>query len=163
MRFVEAVNLIEKKYGAQAFDHLGDYAESEAAQMILEEQKRSITKTKKKGERGKSPGAAALRSMIENGYTYTEIALTAGVAPGTIGRKSERCGLRELYCKMHPRVRRLDVKVLCVNRSTSEQVEFKTLSAAERAFGLPRCALSGRTKNGRTFVHGDWEIRRKIK
>ncbi len=163
MKFVEAVNLIEKKYGAQAFDHLEDYAENEAAQLLLEKRKRSSSKTKKKGERGKSPGAAALRSMIENGYTYMEIALTAGVVPTTIGRNSERYGLRELYCKMHPHVRRSDVKVLCTNRLTGEQREFKTLSAAERAFGLPSCALSERTKNGRTFVHGDWEFRREIK
>lgn len=35
--------------------------------------------------------------------------------------------------------------------------------AAERAFGLRSYILSERTKNGRTFVHGDWEFRREIK
>ncbi len=40
MKFVEAVNLIEKKYGAQAFDHLENYAEDEAAQIILRERER---------------------------------------------------------------------------------------------------------------------------
>lgn len=104
MKFVEAVNRVEEKYGKQAFDRLEDYADDEAVQILLEERKRSSSKAN---------------------------------------------------------VRRLDVKVLCVNRSTGEQVEFKTLAATEHAFGLPHCALSERTKNGRTFVHGDWEIRRK--
>ena len=40
MKFVEAVNLIEEKYSAQAFDHLEDYAEDKAAQILLEERKR---------------------------------------------------------------------------------------------------------------------------
>ena len=39
MRFVEAVNLIEKKYGMQAFDHIEDYADDEAVQILLEERK----------------------------------------------------------------------------------------------------------------------------
>lgn len=160
MKFVEAVNQIEKKYGKQVFDHLEDYAEDEAAQLLLEERKRLSSKANKKSKRGKNPGAAALRSMIENGYTYVEIAMVTGLSSAAVGKISGKYGLRELYYKMHPNVRRLDVKVLCVNRSTGEQVEFKTLSAAERTFGLPHCALSERTKNGRTFVHGDWEIRR---
>lgn len=160
MKFVEAVNLIEKKYGAQVFDHLEDYAEDEAAQILLEERKRSRAKTKKKGKRGKSPGAAALRSMIENGYTYMEIAMAAGVAPNTIGENSERHGLKELYHKMHPNVRRLDVKVLCTNRLTGEQREYKTMQAAEHDLKLPHCALSRQTRNGKVFVHGNWEFRR---
>lgn len=161
MKFVEAVNRIESRYGKQAFDHLEDYAEDGTVQILLEERKRSNSKSKKKGKRGKNPGAAALRSMIENGYTYVEIAMVTGLSSAAVGKISGKYGLRELYYKMHPNVRRLDVKVLCVNRSTGEQVEFKTLSAGERAFGFPHCALSERTKNGRTFVHGDWEIRRK--
>lgn len=161
MKFVEAVNSVEERYGTQAFDHLKDYAEDKSAQILLEERKRSRAKTNKKCARSKSPGAEALRNMIENGYTYMEIALATGVVPTTIGKSSERYGLRDLYCKMHPRVRRSDVKVLCVNRSTGERREYKTLSAAERAFGLPHCALSERTRNGKVFVHDDWEIRRE--
>lgn len=161
MKFVEAVNRIESEYGKQAFDHLEDYAENEAAQILLEERKRSSSKSKKKGKRGKNPGATALRSMIENGYTYVEMAMATGLSSAAVGKISGKYGLRDLYYKMHPNVRRLDVKVLCANRLTGEQVEFKTLSSTEHAFGLPRCALSERTKNGRTFVHGDWEIRRK--
>lgn len=160
MKFVEAVNRIESEYGKQAFDHLEDYAENEAAQILLEERKRSSSKSKKKGKRGKNPGATALRSMIENGYTYMEMAVTTGLSATTIGRKSERYGLRELYYKMHPKVRRSDVKVSCVNRSTGEQREYKTMSAAERAFGLRSFALSQNTKSGKAFVHGDWEFRR---
>ncbi|MCF2543740.1 hypothetical protein I6E08_00645 [Ligilactobacillus ruminis] len=161
MKFVEAVNLIESRYGMQAFDHLEDYSEDEAVQILLEERKQSRAKNKKKCARGKDPGAAALRSMIENGYTYVEIAMVTGLSSAAVGKISGKYGLREFYYKMHPNVRRLDVKVLCVNRSTGEQVEFKTLSAAERAFGLPHCALSEWTRNGRTFVHGDWEIKRE--
>ena len=160
MKFVEAVNRIESEYGKQAFDHLEGYAENEAAQILLEERKRSSSKSKKKGKRGKNPGATALRSMIENGYTYMEMAVTTGLSATTIGRKSERYGLRELYYKMHPKVRRSDVKVSCVNRSTGEQREYKTMSAAERAFGLRSFALSQNTKSGKAFVHGDWEFRR---
>lgn len=161
MKFVEAVNRIESEYGKQAFDHLEDYAENEAAQILLEERKRSSSKSKKKGKRGKNPGATALRSMIENGYTYVEMAMMTRLAPASVGRISGKYGLRDLYYKMHPNVRRLDVKVLCTNCLTGEQVEFKTMSAAEHAFGLPHCALSGQTRNGKVFVHGDWEIRRK--
>lgn len=43
MRFVEAVNWIEKCYGMQAFDHIEDYADDEAVQILLEERKRSET------------------------------------------------------------------------------------------------------------------------
>lgn len=35
MRFVEAVNWIEKCYGMQAFDHLEDYTEDKAAQILF--------------------------------------------------------------------------------------------------------------------------------
>ena len=161
MKFVEAVNLVEEKYGTQAFDHLKDYAEDETAQILLEERKRSSSKAKKKNKRGKNPGAAALKNMIENGYTYIEIAVATGLSPTTVRNNSKKYGLRELYYKMHPNVRRLDVKVLCTNRLTGNQREYKTLSAAERALKLPHCALSGQTRNGKAFVHGDWEIRRK--
>ena len=101
-----------------------------------------------------------LEDYAENGYTYMEMAVTTGLSATTIGRKSERYGLRELYYKMHPKVRRSDVKVSCVNRSTGEQREYKTMSAAERAFGLRSFALSQNTKSGKAFVHGDWEFRR---
>lgn len=161
MKFVEAVNQVEKKYGKQVFDRLEDYAEDKAVQILLNERKQSSPKANKKSKKGKNPGAAALRNMIENGYTYMEMAMMTGLAPASVGRISGKYGLRELYYKMHPRVRRLDVKVLCSNRSTGEQVEFKTLAATEHAFGLPHCALSGQTRNGKVFVHGDWEIRRK--
>jgi hypothetical protein len=61
MRFVEAVNWIEKCYGMQAFDHLEDYTEDKAAQILLEERKRSRAKTNKKCARGKDPGPFALK------------------------------------------------------------------------------------------------------
>lgn len=163
MKFVEAVNQVEKKYGKQVFDRLEDYAEDKAVQILLDERKQSSPKANKKSKKGKNPGAVALRSMIENGYTYMEMAMATGLSPGAVGKISGKYGLRELYYKMHPRVRRLDVKVLCSNRSTGEQREYKTMSAAERAFGLRSYILSERTKNGRTFVHGDWEFRREIK
>lgn len=161
MKFVEAVNSVEERYGTQAFDHLKDYAEDEAVQILLEERKRSSSKAKKKSKRGKNPGAAVFKNMVENGYTYIEIAVTTGLSPTTVRNISERYGLRELYYKMHPNVRRLDVKVLCTNRLTGEQREYKTMSAAEHDLKLPHCALSGQTRNGKVFVHGDWEIRRK--
>lgn len=163
MRFVEAVNWIEKCCGMQAFDHIEDYADDEAVQILLEERKRSSSKANKKSKRGKNPGAATLRNMIENGYTYVEMAMATGLSSAAVGKISGKYGLRELYYKMHPNVRRLDVKVLCANRLTGEQREYKTMSAAERAFGLRSFALSQNTKNGRTFVHGDWEFRREIK
>lgn len=160
MRFVEAVNWIEKCYGMQAFDHIEDYADDEAVQILLEERKRSSSKANKKSKRGKNPGAATLRNMTENGYTYVEMAMATGLSSAAVGKISGKYGLRELYYKMHPNVRRLDVKVLCVNRSTGERREYKTMSAAERALGLYHCALSQNTKNGKTFAHGDWEFRR---
>ena len=46
MKFVEAVNLIESRYGMQAFDHLEDYSEDEAVQILLEERKQSRAKNK---------------------------------------------------------------------------------------------------------------------
>lgn len=162
MKFVEAVNRVESRYGKQAFDHLEDYAEDEAAQLLLEERKRSSTKTNKNSKRGKNPGAATLRNMIENGYTYVEIAMATGLSSAAVGKISGKYGLRELYYKMHPEVRRLDVKVLCVNRSTGEQREYKTMSAAEHDLKLSRCALSRQTRNRKVFVHGDWEIRREL-
>lgn len=160
MRFVEAVNWIEKCYGMQAFDHIEDYADDEAVQILLEERKRSSSKANKKSKRGKNPGAATLRNMIENGYTYVEMAMATGLSSAAVGKISGKYGLRELYYKMHPDVRRFDVKVSCVNRSTGERREYKTMSAAERALGLYHCALSQNTKNGKTFAHGDWEFRR---
>lgn len=163
MKFVEAVNQIEKKYGKQAFDHLEDYAEDEAAQLLLEDRKRSSTKTNKKCARGKDPGPLAFRKMIEDGYAYVDIVAATGLGITTVRVKTKKYGLRELYHKMHPNVRRLNVKVLCVNRSTGEQREYETMASAERALGLYHCVLSQNMKNGKAFVHGDWEIRRKIK
>ncbi len=163
MKFVEAVNRVEEKYGKQAFDHLEDYAEDEAAQLLLEDRKRSSTKTNKNSKRGKDPGPLALRKMIEDGYAYMDIVAATGLGITTVQVKVKKYGLREFYHKMHPEVRRLDVKVLCINHTTGEQREYETMASAERALGLYRCVLSQNTKNGRTFVHGDWEIRRKIK
>ena len=163
MKFVEAVNRVEEKYGNQAFDHLEDYAEDEAAQLLLEDRKRSSTKTNKNSKRGKDPGPLALRKMIEDGYAYMDIVAATGLGITTVQVKVKKYGLREFYHKMHPEVRRLDVKVLCINHTTGEQREYETMASAERALGLYRCVLSQNTKNGRTFVHGDWEIRRKIK
>lgn len=162
MKFVEAVNLIEEKYDAQAFDHLEDYADDEAVQILLEERKRSSSKANKKSKRGKDPGPLALRKMIEDGYAYMDIVAATGLGITTVQVKVKKYGLREFYHKMHPEVRRLDVKVLCINRVTGEQVEYETMASAERALGLYRCVLSQNTKNGKVFVHGDWEIRREI-
>ena len=150
MRFVEAVNWIEKCYGMQAFDHLEDYTEDKAAQILLEERKRSRAKTNKKCARGKDPGPFALKKMIEGGYAYVDIAAATGLGMTAVRAKTKKYGLRELYHQMHPDVRRFDVKVSCVNRSTGERREYKTMSAAERAFGLPSCALSER-KNFRAW------------
>lgn len=161
MKFVEAVNLIEGKYGAQAFDHLEDYAEDKAAQILLEERKRSRAKTNKKCARGKDPGPLVLKKMIEDGYAYVDIVAATGLGMNTVRSKAEKYGLRELYHKMHPEVRRLDVKVLCINHTTGEQREYETMASAERDLGLYHCALSQNTKNGKAFVHGDWEIRRE--
>lgn len=102
MRFVEAVNWIEKCYGMQAFDHIEDYADDEAVQILLEERKRSSSKANKKSKRGKNPGAATLRNMIENGYTYVEMAMATGLSSAAVGKISGKYGLRELYYKMHP-------------------------------------------------------------
>lgn len=161
MKFVEAVNWVEKKYGAQAFDHLEDYAEDKAAQILLEERKRSRAKTNKKCARGKDSGPLVLKKMIEDGYAYVDIVAATGLGMNTVRSKAEKYGLRELYHKMHPEVRRLDVKVLCINHTTGEQREYETMASAERALGLYHCALSQNTKNGKAFVHGDWEIRRE--
>nr|DAN87338.1 MAG TPA: hypothetical protein [Caudoviricetes sp.] len=161
MKFVEAVNWVEKKYGAQAFDHLEDYAEDEAAQMILREQKKGHTKQKKKYARGKDPGPKVFRKMVEDGYSYVDIVAATGLGITTVQVKVKKYGLREFYHKMHPEVRRSDVKVLCINHTTGEQREYETMASAERALGLYRCTLSQNMKNGKTFVHGDWEIRRK--
>lgn len=163
MKFVEAVNLIEEKYGKQAFGHLEDYAEDEAAQLLLEERKRSSAKTNKNSKRGKDPGPLALRKMIEDGYAYMDIVAATGLGITTVQVKVKKYGLREFYHKMHPNVRRLDVKVLCTNRLTGEQREYKTMSAAEHDLKLAHCVLSRQTRNRKVFVHGDWEIRRKIK
>lgn len=160
MKFVEAVNLIEKKYGKQAFDRLEDYAGDEAVQMILREREKGHAKQKKKYARGKDPGPFALKKMIEGGYAYVDIAAATGLGMTAVRAKTKKYGLRELYHQMHPDVRRFDVKVSCVNRSTGERREYKTMSAAERALGLYHCALSQNTKNGKTFAHGDWEFRR---
>lgn len=161
MKFVEAVNWVEKKYGAQAFDHLEDYAEDEAAQMILREQKKGHTNQKKKYARGKDPGPKVFRKMVEDGYSYVDIVAATGLGITTVQVKVKKYGLREFYHKMHPEVRRSDVKVLCINHTTGEQREYETMASAERALGLYRCTLSQNMKNGKTFVHGDWEIRRK--
>ena len=88
------------------------------------------------------------------------IAAATGLGMTAVRAKTKKYGLRELYHQMHPDVRRFDVKVSCVNRSTGERREYKTMSAAERALGLYHCALSQNTKNGKTFAHGDWEFRR---
>lgn len=160
MRFVEAVNWIEKRYGMQAFDHLEDYAEDEAAQILLEERERSRAKTNKKCARGKDPGPLAFKKMIEDGYAYVDIAAATGLGMTAVRAKTKKYGLRELYHKMHPNVRKFDVKVLCTNRVTGERREYKTMSDAERALGLYRCALSQNTKNGKAFVHGGWVFRR---
>lgn len=161
MKFVEAVNWVEKKYGAQAFDHLEDYAEDEAAQMILREQKKGHTKQKKKYARGKDPGPKVFRKMVEDGYSYVDIVAATGLGITTVQVKVKKYGLREFYHKMHPEVRRSDVKVLCINHTTGEQREYETMASAERDLGLYHCALSQNTKNGKAFVHGDWEIRRE--
>ena len=160
MKFVEAVNLIESRYGMQAFDHLEDYSEDEAVQILLEERKQSRAKNNKKCARGKDPGPFALKKMIEGGYAYVDIAAATGLGMTAVRAKTKKYGLRELYHQMHPNVRRFDVKVSCVNRSTGERREYKTMSAAERALGLYHCALSQNTKNGKAFVHGNWEFRR---
>lgn len=161
MKFVEAVNRIEERYGTQAFDHLKDYAEDKAAQILLEERKRSRAKTNKKCARGKDPGPLALRKMIEDGYAYMDIVAATGLGITTVQVKVKKYGLREFYHKMHPEVRRSNAKVLCINHTTGEQREYETMASAERALGLYRCTLSQNMKNGKTFVHGDWEIRRE--
>lgn len=96
MKFVEAVNRVEEKYGKQAFDHLEDYAEDEAAQLLLEERKRSSTKTNKNSKRGKDPGPLALRKMIEDGYAYMDIVAATGLGITTVQVKVKKYGLREL-------------------------------------------------------------------
>lgn len=101
--------------------------------------------------------------MIEDGYAYMDIVAATGLGITTVQVKVKKYGLREFYHKMHPEVRRLDVKVLCINHTTGEQREYETMASAERALGLYRCVLSQNTKNGKAFVHGDWEIRREIK
>ena len=117
-------------------------------------------KTGKKCARGKDPGPLALKKMIEGGYAYVDIAAATGLGMTAVRAKTKKYGLRELYHKTHPNVRRFDVKVLCTNRLTGEQREYKTMSAAERALGLYHCALSQNTKNGKAFVHGNWEFKR---
>lgn len=161
MRFVEAVNWIEKCYGMQAFDHIEDYADDEAVQILLEERKRSSSKANKKSKRGKDPGPLVLKKMIEDGYAYVDIVAATNLGINTVRAKVEKYGLKELYHKMHPEVRRSNVKVLCINHTTGEQREYETMASAERALGLYRCVLSQNMKNGKAFVHGDWEIRRK--
>ena len=161
MKLVEAVNLIEEKYSAQAFDHLEDYAEDKAAQILLEERKRLRAKTNKKCARGKDPGPLVLKKMIEDGYAYVDIVAATNLGINTVRAKVEKYGLKELYHKMHPEVRRSNVKVLCINHTTGEQREYETMASAERALGLYRCVLSQNMKNGKAFVHGDWEIRRE--
>lgn len=161
MKFVEAVNRIEEKYGKQAFDHLEDYAEDKAAQILLEERKRSRAKTNKKCARGKDPGPLVLKKMIEDGYAYVDIVAATDLGITTVRDKIKKYGLREFYHKMHPEVRSLNVKVLCINHTTGEQREYETMASTERALGLYRCTLSQNMKNGKTFVHGDWEIRRE--
>lgn len=160
MKFVEAVNRVEEKYGKQAFDRLEDYAGDEAVQMILREREKGHAKQKKKCARGKDPGPLALRKMIEDGYAYMDIVAATDLGITTVQVKVKKYGLREFYHKMHPEVRRLDVKVLCINRVTGEQREYETMASAERALGLYHCALSQNTKNGKAFVHGNWEFRR---
>ena len=148
MRFVEAVNWIEKCYGMQAFDHIEDYADDEAVQILLEERKRSSSKANKKSKRGKNPGAATLRNMIENGYTYVEMAMATGLSSAAVGKISGKYGLRELYYKMHPNVRRLDVKVLCVNRSTGEQVNSKPCQPLSTLLDCPTALCQNGQKTG---------------
>lgn len=160
MKFVEAVNRVEEKYGKQAFDRLEDYAGDEAVQMILREREKGHAKQKKKCARGKDPGPLAFKKMIKGGYAYVDIAAATGLGMTAVRAKTKKYGLRELYHKTHPNVRRFDVKVLCTNRLTGERREYKTMSAAERALGLYHCALSQNTKNGKAFVHGNWEFRR---
>jgi len=58
MKFVEAVNLIESRYGMQAFDHLEDYSEDEAVQILLEERKQSRAKNRQEMCKRQRPRAA---------------------------------------------------------------------------------------------------------
>lgn len=160
MRFVEAVNRIEKRYGMQAFDHIKDYADDVAAKVIIEERKRASAKDRKKHARGKDPGPWAFRKMVENGYTYTEISVATGMSLTTVRDKSRNYGLRDTYYKLHPKVRKWNVAIECTNLTTGEKKTYATMSQAEIACGLRKAVLSDATRGGKAYVYEGWEFRR---
>lgn len=97
MKFVEAVNRVEEKYGKQAFDRLEDYAGDEAVQMILREREKGHAKQKKKYARGKDPGPKVFRKMVEDGYSYAEMMEATSLSRNAVSIKCKQYGLAELY------------------------------------------------------------------
>lgn len=163
MKFVEAVNLIEKKYGAQAFDHLEDYAEDEAAQMILRERKKGHTKQKKKYARGKDPGLKVFRKMVEDGYSYAEIMEVTSLSRNAVSIKCKQYGLAELYHKLHPETLCRGIAVACVNLTTGEQKTYDTILAASCAFGVDNSFLSRKIRDGKIYFRDGWKIKKKFR
>ena len=162
MNITEAVNMILERYPDQGYDAFIDLNKikdddlQEAVCFIksARDPRHVELSHAQKVEREN------FKKMIEKGYTYKTIARETGQAERTVKRKVSDYGFRKLYCQMHPNVRKSDVKVLCTNRVTGEQREYKTMSAAERALGLYHCALAQNTKNGKAYVHGNWVFRR---
>ena len=162
MNITEAVNMILERYPERGYDAFVDLNKikdddlQEAVWFIksMRDPRSVELSSAKKAEREN------FKKMIEKGYTYKTIAKETGLAERTVGIKVSDYGLKKLYYQMHPNVRKFDVKVLCTNRVTGEQREYKTMSAAERALGLYHCALAQNTKNGKAYVHGNWVFRR---
>lgn len=163
MKFVEAVNRIESRYGKQAFDHLEDYAEDEAAQMILRERKKGHTKQKKKYARGKDPGPKVFRKMVEDGYSYAEMMEVTSLSRNAVSIKCKQYGLAELYHKVHPEALRCGIAVTCVNLSTGEQKTYDTVRDAGRAFGVDHSFLSRKIRGGKIYIRDDWKIKKKFR
>lgn len=163
MKFVEAVNRVEEKYGKQAFDHLEDYAEDEAAQMILREREKGHAKQKKKYARGKDPGPKVFRKMVEDGYSYAEMMEVTSLSRNAVSIKCKQYGLAELYHKVHPDVRYLGIAVACVNLTTGEQKTYDTILAAGRAFGVDNSFLSRKIRGGKIYFRDGWKIKKKFR
>lgn len=161
MKFVEAVNLIEKKYGVQAFDHLEDYAD-EAAQMILREQKKGHTKQKKYA-RGKDPGPKAFRKMVEDGYSYAEMMEVTSLSRSAVSIKCKQYGLAELYHKLHPETLCRGIAVTCINLTTGEQKTYDTVLDAGCAFGVDNSFLSRKIRGGKIYIRDGWKIKKKFR
>lgn len=163
MKFVEAVNRVEEKYGKQAFDHLEDYAGDEAVQMILREREKGHTKQKKKYARGKDPGLKVFRKMVEDGYSYAEIMEVTSLSRNAVSIKCKQYGLAELYHKLHPEALCRGIAVTCVNLTTGERKTYDTVLNAGRAFGVDNSYLSKKIRGGKIYIRDGWKIKKKFR